>query len=321
MAEPSAVHAGALIRVENLHVRHRTQGSAYVQAVAGVTFGIARAEIVALVGESGSGKSTTGRAILRLVRPWAGAIFFDGTDIAAVSERAMRQYRSRMQMIFQHPGPALNPRRRVGLSIAEPLAGVSAAERAQRVRAILERVGLAASTSGRYPHELSGGQLQRVAIARALVSGPDFVVADEPLSSLDLSVQAQVVELLEELQRETRISLLFITHDLAIAEYLADRIVVMYLGRVMEIAPALGFSARARHPYARALLDAVPRLDPLTERTRAVPALRGEIPSALHPPSGCRFHTRCPLVQDKCRLEEPQLRSIDREHDAACWFV
>jgi oligopeptide/dipeptide ABC transporter ATP-binding protein len=313
--------AEALIRIEDLFVRHRTHGNAYVRAVDGVSFEIGRAEIVALVGESGSGKSTTGRAILRLVRPAAGSIFFDGVDIAGVHEKAMRPYRRRMQMVFQHPGPALNPRRRVGQSIGEALAGVPAAERRERIRAMLERVGLSAATGERFPHELSGGQLQRIAIARALVGRPDFVVADEPLSSLDLSVQAQVVALLEELQRETRVSLLFITHDLAIAEYLADRIVVMYLGRVMEIAPAKGFTVRARHPYARALLDAVPRLDPVVERARSVAVLSGEIPSSVHPPGGCRFHTRCPLAQERCRLEEPPLRRIDHEHDAACWLV
>jgi oligopeptide/dipeptide ABC transporter ATP-binding protein len=312
-----------LIRVEDLRVWLPVGRKRFVRAVDGVSFSVARSEIVALVGESGSGKSTTGRAMLRLVRPTSGHVYFDASDITAFSQARLRPLRRRLQMIFQHPAPALNPRIRVGRSIAEPLdaLGVARSEANALVDAMLERVGLPTSAAQQFPHELSGGQLQRVAIARALVVRPDFVVADEPLSSLDLSVQAQVVALLKELQREMHVSLLFITHDLAIAEYLSDRVVVMYLGKVMEIAPARRFTSAARHPYSRALLDAVPRLDPLVERERAGVALSGEIPSALEPPLGCRFHTRCPLAEERCRIEEPPLRRIADEHVAACWLV
>ena len=312
-----------MIGVEDLRVWHPVAGKRFVRAVDGVSFSVARSEIVALVGESGSGKSTIGRAILRLVRPTSGRVLFDGTDITTLSRSQLRPMRRRLQMIFQHPAPALNPRIRLGRSIAEPLdaAKVPRAEGRARVAAILERVGLAAATAQQFPHELSGGQLQRVAIARALVVDPDFVVADEPLSSLDLSVQAQIVALLKELQREMHASMVFITHDLAIAEFLSDRIIVMYLGKVMEIAPARRFTRGARHPYSRALLDAVPRLDPLLERERAGTTLRGEIPSALDPPLGCRFHTRCPLAEERCRIEEPPLRRVADEHVVACWLV
>lgn len=311
------------MRAEGLRVWLPVSGKRFVRAVDGITFAIDRGEIVGLVGESGSGKSTLGRAFVRLLRPTSGRVFFDGLDVSALSQSRLRPLRRRLQMIFQHPAPALNPRIRVGRSIAEPLdaAHVPQRDARDRVHAMLERVGLPASAALQFPHELSGGQLQRVAIARALVARPDFVVADEPLSSLDLSVQAQVVVLLKELQAELHVGLLFITHDLAIAEYLSDRIVVMYLGKVMEIAPGPQFSRNARHPYSRALLDAVPRLDPQAERERNSAGLSGEVPSALDPPKGCRFHTRCALVQDRCLIEEPPLRKISVTHEAACWFV
>ncbi len=312
-----------MVEARELRVHIPLSGSTVVRAVDGVTLRIGHRQIVGLVGESGSGKSTTGRALLRLVRPTSGTILFEAADITFASRGKLRTIRPRMQMIFQHPGPALNPRVRVGGSIAEPLdaVGVPRADALARAGEMLERVGLPAATALRYPHELSGGQLQRVAIARALVGRPQFVVADEPLSSLDLSMQAQIVALLEDIQSEMGLSLLFITHDLAIAEYLSDHIVVMYLGKVMESAPGRGFAANARHPYTKALLDSVPRLDPVLERARPAPLLPGDAPSAIDPPSGCRFHTRCPLAEERCRVQEPPLRSIADDHEAACWLI
>lgn len=316
----------ALIAVEALRVEFRVRGFGRrrnVRAVDGVSLSIGRGEIVALVGESGCGKSTTGRAFLRLCRPTEGRIIFENQDITTLPQRELRPLRRRLQMIFQHPGPALNPRVLIWRSIAEPLeaADVPRAQWRPRTDRMLEKVGLPVSFGDRYPHELSGGQLQRIAIGRALIGQPDFIVADEPLSSLDLSVQAQVMVLLKELQAEFQVSLLFITHDLAAAEYLSNRVAVMYLGKLVESAPARQFSRQARHPYSRALLNAIPRMDPLVERSRNIVALAGEVPSPINPPAGCRFHTRCPLAEPQCRQEEPPLKRIDDGHEIACWLV
>ncbi len=298
-------------------------GRRKLRAVDGVDLTIARGDVHGLVGETGCGKSTTGRALIRLARPTEGQVLFGGVDIASLSRRKLNSFRPRMQMIFQHPGSALNPRIDIGRSIAEPLAaaGVVRADRRARVIDMLLRVGLPATSMDRYPHDLSGGQLQRVTIARALVGRPEFVVADEPVSSLDLSIQAQVMVLFKELQRELGISSLFITHDLGIAEYVSTYISVMYLGKLVETAPAYEFSKRAQHPYSRMLFDSVPRLDPKIERTRQVQQLSGEMPSPLAPPPGCRFHTRCPLVQARCRVEAPPTKNIGAGHTVACWVV
>jgi peptide/nickel transport system ATP-binding protein len=294
-----------------------------VRAVDGVSLTIGRGEIVALVGESGCGKSTTGRALLRLVRPTSGTILFDGIDITFLEPGRLRPLRQRLQMIFQHPGPALNSRLTIARSIGEPLelGDMDKTSIRDAVDAMLDRVGLPRAYGEKYPHELSGGQLQRVAIARALVGRPDFVLADEPLSALDLSVQAQVVALLKALQSELGVSLLFITHDLAVAEYLSDRVSVMYLGKIVESAPARRFSHKAKHPYSKALLESVPRLDPALERARMVNVLSGEVPSAMAPPPGCRFQTRCPMAVERCRSEEPPLKSVEEGHEVACWLV
>ncbi|MSP97100.1 MAG: ABC transporter ATP-binding protein [Betaproteobacteria bacterium] len=321
-----ASQTGCLVDARNLEVEFavgQLGRRQRVRAIDGLSLAIRRAEIVALVGESGCGKSTTGRVLLRLCRPSAGQIKFDGVDITAISQRAMRPMRQRMQMVFQHPGQALNPRVRIGNSVGEPLeaAGFPPAERRARVQALLGRVGLNEKCAAQYPHELSGGQLQRIAIARALIGHPDFVVADEPLSSLDLSVQAQVMILLRELQAEFGISLLFITHDLAVAEYLSNRVAVMYMGKMVEMAPAKRFSGKARHPYSKALLASIPRMDPVHERNRPSDPLPGEVPSMLNPPAGCRFHTRCPMAEARCRIEEPPLEKIDHDHEVACWLV
>lgn len=321
MSDPMPLVAADALRVEFV-VRGGARRRS-IHAVDGVSFTIGRGEILALVGESGCGKSTTGRALLRLCRPSGGTVTFDGIDITRMSHRRLRPMRRRLQMIFQHPGLALNPRALIAKSIAEPLeaAGVGAGELRRLVDQMLEKVGLPMSFGRRYPHELSGGQLQRVAIARALVARPDFVVADEPLASLDLSVQAQVMVQLKELQAEFGVSLLFITHDLAAAEYLSNRVAVMYLGKLVECAPAHKFSSNAKHPYSQGLINAIPRMDPVIERSRPAATLRGEVPSPLNPPTGCRFHTRCPLAMERCSVEEPPLKRTADGHDVACWAV
>ncbi len=291
-----------------------------VRAVDGVDLTVGKGEIVGLVGESGSGKTTLGRAILRLVEPDAGQVTFDGIDVRALKARPMRQLRRRMQIVFQDPAAALNPRMKVKTLVGEPLKihGVaSGAALDARVGELLEEVGLDRDAAGRYPHEFSGGQKQRIGIARALGLRPDFVVCDEPVAALDMSVQAQIVNLLAELQRRHGIAYLFIAHDLAVVGHLCDRIAVMYLGRIVEEAPAPALRERPLHPYTQALFAAVPPPDP--ERARALRApLPGEIPSPLDVPPGCRFHPRCPLAVARCRTEEPALRALAGGRRVAC---
>jgi oligopeptide/dipeptide ABC transporter ATP-binding protein len=321
MTESAALISARDLTVE-FSIRNRG-GRQRFRAVNGVSLDVARGEILALVGESGCGKSTLGRALLRVYKPAGGSITFDGTEIARASTRQLRPLRRRLQMIFQHPAAALNPRVVIWRSIAEPLDAQGEDRKRSRAAALamLERVGLPAAFGARYPHELSGGQLQRVAIARALVGKPDFIVADEPLSSLDLSVQAQVMMLLKELQAEFGVALLFITHDLAAAEYLSDRVAVMYLGKLVEVAPAARFSRNARHPYSKGLINSIPRMDPVAERARKVELLVGEVPSPVNPPTGCQFHTRCPVAIARCKSEEPNVRTIADGHSVACWLV
>jgi len=307
-----------LLEVSGLTKQFPT-GAGVVKAVDDVGFAMARGEVLGLVGESGSGKTTTGRAILRLVEPTAGRILFDGADITHLGRAELRAYRRRMQIIFQDPYASLNPRRKVRDAIGEALvihAIGTKADRRDRVAALLQRVGLPADAMERFPHEFSGGQRQRIGIARALAVEPDFIVADEPVSALDVSVQAQVVNLLKDLQAELGLTVLFIAHDLAVVQYISDRIAVLYLGRIMEIATSDQLYARPRHPYTEALLGAAPIPDPTRRGLRAT--LQGDVPSPLDPPSGCVFRTRCPHALPACAEQVPPLVEVEPGHLKAC---
>ena len=321
-----------LVQVEDLKVHFPIRSGLVVErrvgdvkAVDGISFDIQRGETLGLVGESGCGKTTVGRTILRLYDPTEGRIVFDGKDIEGLSEKEMRGLRRRMQMVFQDPYSSLNPRQNVGNIVGEPMKVhglASGAEVDKKVQRLIEVVGLPQGAANRYPHEFSGGQRQRIGLARSLALNPDLIVADEPVSALDVSIQAQIINLLEDLQQEFHLTFLFIAHDLAVVRHISDRIAVMYLGKIVEVAPSDELYASPLHPYTKALLSAVPIPDPKVEHARERIILTGDLPSPVNPPPGCRFHTRCPYRQpERCDTEVPALRLMSGVRQVACHYA
>jgi oligopeptide/dipeptide ABC transporter ATP-binding protein len=318
-----------MLEVKNLKVHYPVQHGMFrsvrqhVKAVDGVSFSIGSGETLGLVGESGCGKTTLGRAIVKLVEATAGSVWLEEEDIARLSGAELRARRRKFQMIFQDPYNSLDPRMTVGGIIGEALdihrLARGSADRQGRIEALLKSVGLDAMHAQRYPHEFSGGQRQRIGIARALAVEPKLIVCDEPVSALDVSVQAQIINLLQDLQRERGVAYLFVAHDLAVVEHISRRVMVMYLGKIVELGGAKAVVQTPKHPYTQALVSAVPQIDPASQRTRII--LAGEMPSPIDPPPGCPFHPRCPLAEARCRSEPPALREVDPGHWASCHFV
>ncbi|MCH8167189.1 MAG: ABC transporter ATP-binding protein [Proteobacteria bacterium] len=329
---PRVEGTDALVRVRNLKMYFPvTEGTlisrvvAHVKAVDGISFDIRKGETLGLVGESGCGKTTTGRCILQLETATGGEIWFDGQELNKLSKAEMRPLRQRIQVIFQDPYSSLNPRMKIGQIIAEPMMvhGIitDRGERDARVRELLELCGLNPKFADRYPHEMSGGQRQRVGIARALAVNPEFIICDEAVSALDVSIQAQVINLLEDLRDEFELTYLFISHDLSVVHHLCHRVAVMYLGHIIELAGTEELFANPLHPYTQGLLEAVPIPDPIVERARAHQVIKGEIPSPINPPSGCVFHPRCPKAVDGCKVNMPEFREVKPGHWVACTEV
>jgi oligopeptide transport system ATP-binding protein len=328
---PTAVASNTLIDVRDLKMYFPlTQGIilqrvvGHVRAVDGISFSIERGKTMGLVGESGSGKTTIGRTIIRLYKPTSGQILFGDQDLAKLDGEDLRQLRRRVQMVFQDPFASLNPRYTIGSLVSEPMHVYHVGSRAEireRTEELLKVVGLRPEYIDRYPHEFSGGQRQRIAVARALSINPEFVIADEPVSALDVSIRAQVLNLLQRLQEQFNLTYLFVSHDLSVVRHVADRIAVMYLGKIVELADRDELYKTPKHPYTRALLSAIPIPDPRIEKRRQRIILSGDLPSPINIPKGCRFHTRCPMAQEICRTEEPAFeRKQGREHFAACHF-
>jgi oligopeptide transport system ATP-binding protein len=332
---PGTEHVPDIVEVEDLAVYFPLRSGLIqkqvgtVKAVDGITFAIRRGETLGLVGESGCGKSTTGRAVIRLREATAGTVRFDGVDLGSLKAGPLRKMRRRMQIIFQDPYGSLDPRMTVGATIAEPIDThnlASGGARRERIADLLRIVGLDPKYVSRYPHEFSGGQRQRIGVARALAVEPEFIVCDEPISALDVSIQAQVLNLLTDLRRQLGLTYLFIAHDLSVVKHISDRVAVMYLGKIVEIGPPDAMYARPGHPYTRALLSAVPVPDPESERKRKRVVLQGDVPSPVNPPEGCRFHTRCWLYEqlgqpEECRTVDPPLYELAGDHAAACHFA